>query len=186
MASNESAVARLCQECGLCCDGSLFTVVGLEADEDCPVGPVVLDGKGDRKFLQPCRCFDKVCTIYEARPRACAVYFCHTAKLVDAGRLDLDRGLERIARMRGVVEQLRAMSGDREAPVSALVRKAVDAYRARRKTPQYSEADRALATAAFEYRKLKKRYFAPRYKRYLGRLRRALARLRSPRGAAGG
>lgn len=182
MGSTDDAVSRLCTECGMCCDGSLFSIVELGLEEDAPMGPTFFDTKGVRRFAQPCPCFDSVCTIYDARPRTCRVFLCDTARAVQSGRLGLRQAQERIGQMRQQVALLRGMSEDPSKPAAALVRGIVDDYRARRQDPSYSEEDRARARAAFAYRKLKRRYFVARHKRYLRSLRRAMTRLWSGRG----
>lgn len=77
----ESPLSILCRGCGLCCDGSLFTHVGLEADElerlralgiatrQLPSGTVVL--------AQRCSALKgRDCQIYKDRPSSCAEYQC--------------------------------------------------------------------------------------------------------------
>jgi Fe-S-cluster containining protein len=81
----DDELAMLCQSCGLCCDGSLFGRVRLEAEEVEPARKrrlrVLDSGKG---FEQACSALAglegesgrRICSIYSARPRACRTFVC--------------------------------------------------------------------------------------------------------------
>jgi hypothetical protein len=76
----ESA-GSLCLECGLCCDGTVFSYMTVQADEQEYVESLGLStiADGDR-FLspQPCPAFqDSCCSLYTVgRPMACGAYEC--------------------------------------------------------------------------------------------------------------
>ncbi len=73
-----SSLGALCQACGLCCDGTLFSVVPL-ATTDSPPSKLTLETKptGARALRQPCTGLEGACcTVYEARPLACRRYEC--------------------------------------------------------------------------------------------------------------
>ncbi len=110
-------LTRLCQSCGLCCDGSLFGRV--------PLDPVevedmrrrrlrVLDG--DKGFEQPCSALSevtasgtaRVCAIYDTRPRACREFAC---RLFEKHRLEggpLEARLAAVRRARELLAKLEA------------------------------------------------------------------------------
>ena len=79
--SNEAPLSTLCRGCGLCCDGSLFTHVGLEPGE---LARLRSRGIATRTLssgaeVLPQRCaalkgYD--CQIYPERPASCAAYRC--------------------------------------------------------------------------------------------------------------
>jgi Fe-S-cluster containining protein len=113
--ASEDELSALCQSCGLCCDGSLFGRVGLEAEE--------VEGArkrrlhvvgGGRAFEQPCSAFvvaaDAVgaresrdrggCAIYGERPLACRRFAC---RLYDTFRREggsLEESLSVVRRVR--------------------------------------------------------------------------------------
>src|SRR5271170_4181088 len=98
------AVAQLCPNCGLCCNGVLFADVELRAGDDAErlrqLG-LTLEKKGQGRlaFVQPCACFDgKFCGIYADRPKRCRTFECGLLKRVQAGGLDADAALKTIAK----------------------------------------------------------------------------------------
>ena len=72
------SVSSVCQACGLCCDGSLFTVVPLGNEESVPaILPVIQRADGSRVFRQRCAALTGTrCTVYDARPSACQRHEC--------------------------------------------------------------------------------------------------------------
>lgn len=73
-----SSLGALCQACGLCCDGTLFTVVPLAAtDQPPPKLTLEIKPTGARALRQPCTGLEGTCcTVYDARPLACRRYEC--------------------------------------------------------------------------------------------------------------
>jgi hypothetical protein len=74
----DAQLATLCRACRLCCDGSLFGRVPLEAHEVEPARAhrlhVLADG---RAFEQPCSALSPAgCDAYDARPSACRHFVC--------------------------------------------------------------------------------------------------------------
>ena len=57
------SVAALCQACGLCCDGTLFSVVPLTAD-DRPPASLAIETRpsGARALRQPCNLSGECCS----------------------------------------------------------------------------------------------------------------------------
>lgn len=106
------AVALLCPNCGLCCNGVLFADVELQRGED--AGRLIelgmaLKKKGmKRAFVQPCRCFDgRLCQIYGDRPKRCRTFECGLLKRVQAGEMTASAALKRIAGAKKLVEKVR-------------------------------------------------------------------------------
>jgi Fe-S-cluster containining protein len=120
------ATTRLCLECGLCCDGVLFSDVELQPGDDArqlrALGLPVAVKRGTRavqRFPQPCAalCADNRCRIYDDRPARCREFECGVLKEVIADRLDTGAALRLIhqARQRAKrVRELLRQLGDQE------------------------------------------------------------------------
>ncbi len=97
--------AALCQSCGLCCNGSLFSFVGLkEPDLEALKGtPIKTRSDKDDKtiFSQPCAALSGTsCSIYEKRPGACRSYLCSLTRGVLNGSNDLESALGHVLDMK--------------------------------------------------------------------------------------
>lgn len=113
----------MCVECGLCCDGSLFRFLPLEAAErdTCqPLGLEVVKRSGQWAMPLPCpRLVDRCCTVYEGRPTGCRAFGCHalhryaTGALTHAEVMDVVREAQRrIAALRPFWPESRALVQD--------------------------------------------------------------------------
>lgn len=90
--------ARLCLDCGLCCNGVLFDLVMLQPGDHAKALSArgLKIKKGDR-FNQPCTALCGVlCGIYEHRPVRCRTFVCRQFQLVAAGETPPESALERI------------------------------------------------------------------------------------------
>ena len=111
-----SSLSELCQRCGLCCDGALFTVTPLEAHEVAPVrarGLLPL-ARGDASpaLAQPCAALAGLCcTIYADRPASCRRYQCLLYGSLAEGEVSLDEALTVVAGARAKID---ASAVDRE------------------------------------------------------------------------
>ncbi len=99
----------ICVGCGLCCDGTLFSHLGVidESDLGLPLrslGVEIIAEADPPVFALPCPAFDGCsCTIYElGRPRACGWFECDVSSAVAAG--DLSR-----ADARTVIDETKAL-----------------------------------------------------------------------------
>ena len=92
----QKATDALCTECGLCCDGSLFSdieltsprelsgleVLGLDVEED--------DNTSAGLLLQPCGALKGTrCSIYAHRPKCCRTFECRLLRDVEQGTVTL-------------------------------------------------------------------------------------------------
>jgi Fe-S-cluster containining protein len=87
------SLEALCQSCGLCCDGSLFTRVPLGVDEVVPMEAlaVVTNERGGRHVPQRCAALSgTVCQVYAQRPLACRRYECLLFGALREGEVSLD------------------------------------------------------------------------------------------------
>jgi Fe-S-cluster containining protein len=83
--AQEEWIARLCPQCGLCCNGILFEDVRLVRGDKALVlekGGLKLRRHGRKTaFGQPCPWFDgRLCAAYDQRPLRCRHFDCHTLK----------------------------------------------------------------------------------------------------------
>jgi hypothetical protein len=116
--STQAAAARLCADCGLCCNGGLFDRVNLQpADRPRALAALGLRIKKKSFFTQPCAALCGTrCTIYADRPARCRLFECRQYRDVAAGTITADAASARILeakRQVAVVESLLdALGGD--------------------------------------------------------------------------
>lgn len=78
----------LCLSCGLCCDGTLFSNVPLEAGEAARLKGRVSLVRGGGTMKQPCRALEGVsCRVYEERPQTCRKFRCLALQQLEAGEV---------------------------------------------------------------------------------------------------
>jgi hypothetical protein len=104
-------LSTLCQRCGLCCDGNLFTSVPLQGAEVETVRrlslPVIARADGSPGLAQRCAALEgRCCTVYSERPEACRRYRCNLHVALAEGEVSLNEALtvvdEAHARLRAV------------------------------------------------------------------------------------
>jgi len=104
-------LSTLCQRCGLCCDGTLFTSVPLKPTEVEPLRqlslPVMQRADGSPGLAQRCAALQgRCCTVYSERPQACRSYRCHLFTALAEGEVSLEESLKVVeeahARLRSV------------------------------------------------------------------------------------
>jgi Fe-S-cluster containining protein len=108
------SVESLCLRCALCCDGTLFSRVPLQASDTVPPALVVSTSRGGGRYLpQPCSGLDgRRCSVYLERPFVCRAYRCLLVTAISAGESTLAEALE-------VVERAHELVGEKAAPLSA-------------------------------------------------------------------
>ncbi len=109
------ATGSICIGCGLCCDGTLFSHLGVidESDLGRPLqalGVEVIVEADPPVFALPCPAFDgRLCTIHHLhRPRACGWFECDLALAVARGELHLAEAREVIERTRQLRRRVEA------------------------------------------------------------------------------
>ena len=109
---------QLCGACGLCCDGTLFDLVKLEAGDDAQrllaLGLPVAVSRGKTpvaRFPQPCAalCEDRTCRLYADRPRQCQVFECGVFKDAKAGRISFAAALRVVKQARRRADKVRRL-----------------------------------------------------------------------------
>lgn len=103
--STAEAIAKLCPQCGLCCNGVIFGDVELQRGDDkkaLAAAGVEFFRKGRKTaFDQPCACLQQgLCTIYENRPQRCAAFDCGLLKRVQRGKITTNVALRKISEAR--------------------------------------------------------------------------------------
>lgn len=78
----------LCENCGLCCDGTFFAHVEVTPQELASISTRVTLSEDWSLLLQPCSALEGCrCAVYENRPRICRAYRCAVLVDFEAGRL---------------------------------------------------------------------------------------------------
>lgn len=113
------AIAALCLECGLCCNGVLFRDVELQKDDDVArlvnLGLSVKTARRlnsvSRKLPQPCSalCSNLRCRIYAHRPSRCREFACALLQKVTAGSLPVETALRRVNRAKGRIREIEGL-----------------------------------------------------------------------------
>ncbi len=110
------SLEALCQSCGLCCDGSLFTRVPLGVDEVVPHDAlaVVTNEKGGRHVPQRCAALaGTVCQVYAQRPLACRRYECLLFGALREGEVSLGEAIDVVHRAQALVATARLDASQR-------------------------------------------------------------------------
>jgi Fe-S-cluster containining protein len=86
---------NICLNCGLCCDGTLYSHVRLRKGDDGEklraLGLDLAEDERGRFFAQPCAAFaGGCCTIYAGRPAICQKFRCKLRQRYDAGEVTAD------------------------------------------------------------------------------------------------
>ena len=99
-----SSLGALCQACGLCCDGTLFSVVPLAPDDRPPPSLTVeTTPTGARALRQPCSALAGTCCIvYQQRPLACRGYQCLLYEALQSQEENLPGALAIVARAKAL------------------------------------------------------------------------------------
>jgi Fe-S-cluster containining protein len=117
------SLSTLCQRCGLCCDGNLFSTVPLRQTEIAPMerlGLAVIKRENGTSpgFTQRCTALEgSCCTVYAERPEACRRYRCFLLMALAEDEVSLEEALktvdeahERIRAVEAVLPPARADS----------------------------------------------------------------------------
>ena len=120
----QAVAARLCTDCGLCCNGALFDRVNLQpGDRPRALAALGLRLKRRSFFNQPCTALCGTrCTIYADRPERCRLFECRQYRDVVTGAISADDARARIGEARrqiaGIEVLLDALGGDnRRKPI---------------------------------------------------------------------
>jgi Fe-S-cluster containining protein len=164
-----SLTDRLCTQCGLCCDGSLFADVELagraEATRVEVMGLRIDDDADARLMLLPCAALRGTrCSVYAHRPQCCRTFECRLLQDTRRGAVSVERAEEQIAeafrRIRRVKELL-AQLGQSDASLP-LKERCAEALAGRADaSPQAKRNRAALEQAMAEVERLLQKRFIP-------------------------
>ena len=92
----DSPSQNLCQDCGLCCDGTLFDSITFHPQD--ALQPLQVAGfsfqqkENEQYFLQPCAAHkNQSCTIYKHRPKVCREFQCQLLLQFQSGKISLEK-----------------------------------------------------------------------------------------------
>lgn len=113
-----SLTDTLCTECGLCCDGSLFSDVELSGAREISgleaLGVNIEDGDATAAalLLQPCSALQaKRCSIYAHRPKCCRTFECRLLQDVQSGKVTIEHARQTIAAVTWELRRFRELLG---------------------------------------------------------------------------
>lgn len=94
-----SDLSSLCLACGLCCSGTVFTHVTLDADDRVKLQQAGKELINDADRINfPCQFLcGSTCSAYKERPKTCAEYRCETLIAAQSGKIGLDDAHQKIA-----------------------------------------------------------------------------------------
>jgi Fe-S-cluster containining protein len=106
-----SVAARLCSQCGMCCNGVMFHRVRLQPADSpkdlAALGLKLKRKRGQHYLLQPCLAFQGThCSIYASRPERCRLFKCRQLRRVNAGEITEAMALEKIREAKRRVGEL--------------------------------------------------------------------------------
>lgn len=121
---------RLCLQCGLCCDGTLFGKVPLAADDDMSYLETwaVRQGVKREHLPQPCTALqDRACIIYSHRPARCMAYRCPLLARYEKGEISFAEAakivIQTVKHKTRVKAAFRAATDGEDAPLRQLYRR---------------------------------------------------------------
>ncbi len=105
----DTAAARLCTACGMCCNGVMFEVVEIQPADSAKalsaLGLKVRPKRLQTYFVQPCAALrGTCCSIYDARPVRCRLFECQQLQRVAAGKITEAAAMETIREAQRRVE----------------------------------------------------------------------------------
>lgn len=136
--TSRQAIAGLCLQCGLCCNGVLFRDVELQDGDNVmrllqhglPVKTAPGTKEPAYRLPQPCDalCDNLRCRVYAQRPARCREFECAILQNVLAGKLPMEAALRKIhrvqAKIRAVERLLRSLGEQRsDQPLKKRFRK---------------------------------------------------------------
>lgn len=167
VAATPSPAARLCTQCGLCCDGSLVADVELRGEREATRLEILgleVEEEGDGfVLLQPCRGLQgRRCAVYADRPECCRTFECRLLAAVGRGTLGVEDALAEVHEARvllGRVERLLGPPRPGEPPMP-LRERAQDALATRAPGARAADRRRRLEAALRDVeRKIHRTFF---------------------------
>lgn len=112
------AATALCLDCGICCEGVLYTYGQLHEDEVeriIDLGILVSEESEAPAFVQPCAChLDRRCAVYDDRPRTCVTYRCALLRSAQTGTSTFAECHRIVKEVRAVISRIYGRIGTRD------------------------------------------------------------------------
>ena len=131
-------MASICEQCGLCCSGSVFAWVPAQAEEIERLRALgfPLEQRGETTvFPLGCTMLDgTLCRVYPDRPATCRAFRCEVLRKVDRGDLSEQDALDLIGQAKALLARVEALldAGEDLATARALWRQHLAADQPRR------------------------------------------------------
>lgn len=136
--TSSQETGTICIGCGLCCDGTLYSTVTVEADDhrDSLTNArfTLLTGEDREFFQQPCPAFTSgCCAVYDNRPGVCARYRCHLLTRYEAGEIARADAVAVITHTIAIRDQVRAdltrlLGSDDWRPPQEMIRRLISKF----------------------------------------------------------
>jgi Fe-S-cluster containining protein len=148
-----SLTDALCTECGLCCDGSLFSDVELSGAKEISgleaLGVNIEDGdlSAAALLLQPCSALQsRRCSIYAHRPKCCRTFECRLLKDVQRGAMSCENARQTIAAVTRELRTFRELLGPNHSdlPLKEQYLEVIDSIAERKKATELMRRMRIL------------------------------------------
>lgn len=124
------SLSELCQRCGLCCDGTLFSHVPLQPSEVDAARrqglAVVRIADGAPALKQCCTALKgRQCALYAERPEGCRQYSCRLFGSVAGGSVSFEEALAVVARAHALLSEVeRGLSPEADSSPSSVLERA--------------------------------------------------------------
>ncbi len=116
-ALRQREISSLCQACGVCCDGTIFSGVDVDPDTTTEVRHRLKMVEGQSSLQIPCvHLAGTRCGVYEIRPSSCRAYECKQVKDHRSVGGSIAARLETVLTIRALSHRLREVA--RELPVA--------------------------------------------------------------------
>lgn len=102
----------ICIDCGLCCDGTLFSQAVLRKSERGNLPPKIEESsvtgtEADYYFNLPCGYFAGRCSIYESRrPEVCSRYRCQILHDISGGKISAEKAKDVVSQAKVLREEI--------------------------------------------------------------------------------
>lgn len=101
MTDSEKEISDLCVDCGMCCDGTLFSKARIRDEEDrkhaASMDFVTFELDKGLYFKMPCPHFAGCCSIYDRnRPHICSTFFCNPLSKVHRGEQNMAEAIQQV------------------------------------------------------------------------------------------
>jgi hypothetical protein len=116
---NRSKGEKLCQSCGMCCEGVFHSSAHIYEDQDLVIanriGATILEDPADpadpadtqsRVFSLPCPAFDGKCSVYPDRPSVCGDHHCDVLKSLLTDEVTPAEALDKVSSLKAILANI--------------------------------------------------------------------------------